>query len=170
MNAKKSRTIGAAALILASAAAVGCGSSSMGAQAPSTSAGSTESVAVANGALGQILTDAQGRTLYLFERDSGPTSTCSGACATEWPPLRAAGTPTTGGSGVDVSAVATSRREDGAPQITYDGHPLYLFAGDDGPGQTDGQGVNAFGGLWYVVAPSGEAVTTPTPTGSTPGY
>jgi len=168
MTAQTSRTVGAALLILASAAAVGCGSSSIDAQAPSTPA-PTASVAVANGDLGQILTDAQGRTLYLFERDSGPTSTCAAACATEWPPLRAAGAPT-GGSGVDASAVGTSRREDGAAQITYNGHPLYLFAGDDGPDQTNGQGVNAFGGLWYAVAPSGDAVTTPTPAGSTPGY
>jgi predicted lipoprotein with Yx(FWY)xxD motif len=74
--------------------------------------------------VGKILVDSQGRTLYLFERDSGTKSACAGACAVEWPPLRATGKPTVGG-GANASIVATSNRLDGKPQVTYNGHPLY---------------------------------------------
>ena len=86
-------------------------------------------------------------------------STCTGACAIEWPPLRAPGKPTVGG-GANASVVATSARSDGKPQVTYNGHPLYLFSADQKAGDTNGQGVNAFGGLWYVLSSSGNQITT----------
>jgi predicted lipoprotein with Yx(FWY)xxD motif len=78
-------------------------------------------------------------------------------------PLRATGKPTVGG-GANASIVATSARSDGKPQITYNGHPLYLFSGDQKPGDTNGQGVNAFGGLWYALSSAGsQIVSAPNP-------
>jgi predicted lipoprotein with Yx(FWY)xxD motif len=84
-------------------------------------------------------------------------STCTGTCAIEWPPLRATGNPTVGG-GATASIVATSARSDGKPQVTYNGHPLYLFSGDQKSGDTNGEGVNAFGGLWYALSSAGNQI------------
>src|SRR5438045_3400654 len=110
-----------------------------------------------NGKLGQILVDSQGRTLYLFKADSRTTSACTGACATAWPPLRSTATPMAG-TGVNASLLATIKRSDGAPQVTYNGHPLYLFIKDTKPGDTNGQGVTAFGATWFAVSPAGNQV------------
>ena len=163
---------GATALVVAALAA-GCGSSggiNANSSAPPKNAnGQSATVGLANENVGKILVDSQGRTLYLFERDSGMKSTCTGACAVEWPPLRATGKPTVGG-GVNASIVATSSRADGKTQVTYNGHPLYLFSADQKAGDTNGQGVNAFGGLWYVLSSSGDEITTPTGSGGGFGY
>ena len=125
---------------------------------PKTVSGQPATVGVENSNLGKILDDSQGRTLYVFQADSGTKSNCSGACATNWPPLTSAN-PTVG-KGANASMLGTSKRSDGTTQVTYNGHPLYTFAGDSGPGDTSGQGVNAFGGLWYVLSPAGQQVTT----------
>jgi predicted lipoprotein with Yx(FWY)xxD motif len=111
-----------------------------------------------NNKLGNILVDSQGRTLYLFQKDSGTTSSCTGACAAAWPPLRVNGQPTVG-SGANASMVGTTTRSDGNPQVTYNGHPLYLYAGDQNPGDTNGQGLTAFGGGWFAVSPAGNQVS-----------
>jgi len=109
---------------------------------------------------GTALVDGAGRTLYLFEADAGTTSTCTGACAQVWPPLLApAAAPGTAGA-AQAALVGTSPRADGTRQVTYDGHPLYHFAGDNAPGDVKGQGINNFGGGWYVVAPSGAKIDT----------
>ncbi len=134
------------------------GSSPTTASQTSTSGGGTVGTASAGG-LGTILVDSQGDTLYVFDKDTGSMSTCSGACATNWPPLRADGKPTAG-SGVTASMLGTTPRSDGKPQVTYNGHPLYTYAADQGPGETNGQGVTAFGAPWYVVAPSGDQITS----------
>jgi predicted lipoprotein with Yx(FWY)xxD motif len=156
----RSRPIGflaAAAVLLVTLAVAGCGSSNNGtAMAP---AKSSATVSVANTGLGNILVDSQGRTLYLFQQDTGTKSTCSGACATAWPPLRASGKPTAG-SGVKASLLGTTKRSDGKPEVTYDGHPLYLYQGDSKAGDTNGQGINGFGAPWYVLSASGSAITT----------
>jgi predicted lipoprotein with Yx(FWY)xxD motif len=163
---------GATALVVAALAA-GCGSSgSSNANSPAPPNNASEqsaTVGVANAKVGNILVDSQGRTLYLFERDSGTKSACTAACAVEWPPLRATGKPTVGG-GANASVVATSARSDGKPQVTYNGHPVYLFSADQKAGDTNGQGVNAFGGLWYVLSASGDEITTPTGSGGGFGY
>jgi predicted lipoprotein with Yx(FWY)xxD motif len=159
---------GATALVVGALAAAGCGSSggssANGSSAvPKTANGQSATVGIANENLGKILVNSRGHTLYLFQRDSGTRSACSGACAIEWPPLRATGKPTVGG-GANASIVATSARSDGKPQITYNGHPLYLFSGDQKPGDTNGQGVNAFGGLWYALSSAGsQIVSAPNP-------
>jgi predicted lipoprotein with Yx(FWY)xxD motif len=165
---------GATALVLGTLAAAGCGSSggsnaNGSSAAPTTVNGQSATVGIANENLGRILVNSQGRTLYRFQRDSGTTSACTDACAVDWPPLRATGKPTVGG-GADASIVATSARSDGKPQVTYNGHPLYLFSGDQKPGDTNGQGVNAFGGLWYALSSSGDQVTTSAGPGSGSGY
>jgi predicted lipoprotein with Yx(FWY)xxD motif len=125
---------------------------------------------VAKSSLGNILVNSQGLTLYLFQADSGTTSTCFGACATAWPPLRATGQPTAG-SGVTASLLGTTPRSDGNPQVTYNGHPLYLYVGDKKAGDTTGQGVTAFGGGWFALSPTGAQVTSaPSSSGAIPGY
>ncbi len=150
-------------LALAVAACGSSGGSNASAPAPPRTAnGQSATVGVANENLGKILVDSQGRTLYLFRRDSGTKSACSGACAIEWPPLRATGKPTAGG-GATASIVATSARSDGKPQVTYNGHPLYLFSGDQKPGDTNGEGVNAFGGLWYALSSAGNQIVRSAP-------
>lgn len=97
--------------------------------------------------LGRFVTDAQGRTLYLFTRDTGTTSACVDACLTTWPPLvQASGNPTLGtGLGGTVS---TATQADGRRQVTYNGKLLYYYRNDAAPGDTNGQNV---GGIWFVV-------------------
>jgi predicted lipoprotein with Yx(FWY)xxD motif len=96
-------------------------------------------------------------TLYLFEKDTGMKSTCNGACATFWPPVTTEGAAKVG-SGLDAGKLGTTARTDGETEVTYNGHPLYYYAGDKQPGDTTGQGLNAFGALWYVVSPAGREV------------
>jgi predicted lipoprotein with Yx(FWY)xxD motif len=151
------------------AACGGNGSSSTSTAQPTTSSGKTATVGLASeGGLGKILVDSQGHTLYLFEKDTGTKSTCTGACAEQWPPLGASGKPAVG-SGLSASKIGTTPRSDGAAEVTYNGHPLYLFAGDSKPGDTNGQGITAFGGGWFALSAAGNKVTG-TGTGSSSGY
>ncbi|MEV0371665.1 hypothetical protein AB0I10_17850 [Streptomyces sp. NPDC050636] len=110
-----------------------------------------------SGKLGEILVDGQGRTLYLFEADSSEKSTCSGGCAKAWPPVIVTGTPKAGG-GVKGNLLGTTTRSDGAEQVTYNGHPLYYFEGDQQSGDTNGQALDQFGDEWYVVDTSGNKI------------
>lgn len=120
--------------------------------------------------LGKVLVNNKGRTLYLFQADKTSTSTCSGACAASWPPLLTNGKPTAAG-GVQSKLLSTSSRSGGGTQVTYNGHPLYFFAGDSNPGDTNGQGLNNFGAKWYVVGTNGKAITSsPTSSSGAPGY
>jgi predicted lipoprotein with Yx(FWY)xxD motif len=164
--------LASAAVVPLSAVAVtacggGGGSNATGSSAPPTTArGRPATVGVANDAnLGRILVDSQGRTVYLFQKDRGTKSACSGPCAAAWPPLRATRRPAIG-TGLSASKVATTTRSDGKPQVTYNGHPLYRYSGDQQPGQTNGQGLNAFGASWFALAPSGNQVSGQ---GSAPG-
>lgn len=109
------------------------------------------------GKLGTILVDAKGHTLYLFEADKSTKSTCNGACAAAWPPLLTSGKPTAGGS-AKSDLLGTTKRSDGKSQVTYHGHPLYGYAGDSKPGDTNGEGLNQFGAAWYVLNVSGQKV------------
>jgi predicted lipoprotein with Yx(FWY)xxD motif len=142
--------------------AAGCGSSKK-TSTTSTTAGKpastarTSTVAVKKTGLGTILVDSSGRTLYLFEKDKGHTSNCSGACAAAWPPLTTTAKPTTA-TGVTASLLGTTKRADGKTEVTYNGHPLYTYAGDGAPGQTSGEGLNQFGAEWYVLSPHGNKV------------
>lgn len=184
-TAMRTRTFAATALAVASLGlvAAGCSSSTTsGSSSGTTSAasagsgggglygggGSSASSAAGAGAgtqvslhttsLGTFLTDGQGKTLYLFEKDTGTTSTCSsGACASAWPPFTTKGAPQAG-SGVNSSMLGTTTRSDGSIEVTYHGHPLYYFAGDTGPGTTKGEGLKAFGAGWYVVNAAGNKI------------
>jgi predicted lipoprotein with Yx(FWY)xxD motif len=150
------------ALPLAAVALAGCGGSGGSANAspapPKTASGGSATVGVANSGLGTILVNSQGRTLYLFQKDVGTKSSCSGACARNWPPLRSTG-KATAGSGADASLLGTTMRSDGKPQVTYNGHPLYLFSGDSKAGDTSGEGISAFGGSWYALSAAGNQVS-----------
>jgi predicted lipoprotein with Yx(FWY)xxD motif len=161
---------GLAALLLTALALAGCGGNGSDSAAPPTTAsGQPATIGVSSADLGKILVNSQGRTLYLFLKDTGTKSTCTGDCASNWPPLRANGKPTEG-SGANASLVATTMRPDGTQQVTYNGHPLYLFAGDKKPGDTNGEGVNAFGGGWYALSPDGNQVSPPANSGGGGGY
>ena len=119
---------------------------------------SAPAVTVGHTPLGSIVTDGAGMTVYLFEKDTGTTSSCYGACATAWPPVLATSTQPGAGNGADQAMVATTMRTDGKTQLTYAGHPLYHFAGDHKPGDTTGQGSHAFGAGWYVITPAGQKI------------
>ena len=110
-----------------------------------------------NAKLGQILVDGAGKTIYLFVADTGSSSTCYTTCAQIWPPVLTSGPPQAG-TGATASLLGTTTRNDGKTEVTYAGHPLYYFVQDKAMGDTTGQGVNGFGGLWWVVSPSGAAV------------
>lgn len=116
-------------------------------------------VGVADSELGSILVDGEGRTLYLFTNDEPEMSTCIDACAENWPPLEAP-EPPVAGEGVDEDLLGSITRDDGTDQVTYAGMPLYHFAADTGPGDTQGQGV---GDVWFVVGADGEAITAAAP-------
>lgn len=121
-------------------------------------------VAVTGSELGEILVDADGVTLYLFTPDERGDSTCYDDCAQNWPPLEG---PAEAGDGADAALLDTVEREDGTAQVTYNGWPLYYFAGDSAAGDTNGQGV---GDIWYVVDPSGDAVRETAAGGEERGY
>jgi predicted lipoprotein with Yx(FWY)xxD motif len=152
------------------AAACGGGGSSSAPAATSTPAAAIAAkggtVNSASSSLGQILVAKNGMTLYMFASDQNGKSSCSGPCAQFWPPYT--GTPKAG-SGLDASLLGTTMRSDGTTQVTYNGHPLYTYAGDSGPGMTNGQGLSTYGALWWVVAPNGNVIKTAAQQSSTSG-
>ena len=137
------------------AAAVAAAAHSASSPSLRTADGSSATVNGATTGLGATLVNSHGLTIYLFKKDTGTKSACSGACASAWPPVRTSGKPTVGG-GAKASLVGTAKRSDGKPQVTYNGHPLYLFQGDKKPGDTNGQGITAFGAAWFGVSPAGK--------------
>ncbi len=162
--------LGSLALVTASCGSSGGRSAAASAAAGTSKPASAGTVAVASSNLGDVLVDAQGRTVYLFGADNATKSACSGACAVNWPPLVPSGTPTVR-NGAATSLVGTATRSGGEQQVVYNGHPLYLFAGDQKAGDTNGQGVNAFGGSWYALTSAGDQVTATSPsTGPGNGY
>jgi predicted lipoprotein with Yx(FWY)xxD motif len=116
-------------------------------------------VALAGSKFGQIVVDGRGRTVYLFVADKTTTSTCYGACASVWPPLTVSGLAKAGPH-TPAALLGTTKRTDGTTEATYKGHPLYYYAGDTKPGDTNGQNVSQFGAPWYVLNGNGEAVTS----------
>ena len=133
------------------------GSAKPGTSTTSNSSNAASVVGTMTGSLGTFLVDGKGRALYLWEADHGSRSACSGACAQAWPPLTVTGTPKASGA-VKGSLLGTTKRADGSREVTYAGHPLYLFAGDSRAGQTTGEGSNGFGAPWWVVTPAGKAL------------
>ena len=106
---------------------------------------------------GQFLTDANGMALYIFAPDAQGASTCTGDCATNWPPVTVASADAlpTVAEGLDAALLGTVERDDGTLQLTYNGWPLYYFGGDTEAGQTNGQAV---GDNWYLIDAMGEVI------------
>ena len=130
-----------------------------GVAAPGTTgpAQHTTTVATAKTGLGRMLVDSRGRSLYLFEGDKASMSNCDTSCASVWPPLTTTGAPKPGG-GALAGQLGTLHRSDGTRQVTYHGHPLYLYVGDTQRGSVRGEGLDQFGAEWYAVAPSGNKI------------
>ncbi len=171
--------VGLAAAALALSACASSSSSSGGTpatSAPAAGASSSAPAASSSGALGMttikgtaVVTNSKGMTLYWFVPDTSSASKCTGSCATYWPPVTG---PVTAGTGV-TGTIGTITRPGGAIQATYDGHPLYTYAGDSAPGQAKGNDLNASGGLWWEMTVSGAKPATTTTSGgssSTGGY
>ena len=133
----------------AAAGSSSAASASAASSASSSSGGTTLAARTIGGQ--QVLTNSAGLTVYWFAPDTSTTSKCTGSCATYWPPVKG---PATAGAGV-TGTLGTITRSDGTTQATYDGHPLYTYAGDTAPGQAKGNGLNASGGLWYEMTVSG---------------
>jgi predicted lipoprotein with Yx(FWY)xxD motif len=167
MKRKVTLFVAAAALSVAALIAAAFGDTS---SAAPLHASKGALVALRSTALGNVLVDARGRTLYLFKKDRHGRSACYGACATYWPPLLSPAKPRAG-TGVRASLLGVTKRTDGKRQVTYAGHPLYTFIADTKPGQTNGEGLTNFGATWDVVSASGRAVQpTASDSGGTGGY
>jgi predicted lipoprotein with Yx(FWY)xxD motif len=145
-------------------AATGGGLDSAGTAAqPAPDSASAAAPAVALGTdsaagLGKYITDANGRSVYVFMKDTKNVSTCVDACAAAWPPLGASTAASTDPS-VKPGMVSVITRSDNKNQTTYNGMPVYYYEDDKKPGDIKGQGKNEFGGLWHVVSPSGQKIT-----------
>jgi predicted lipoprotein with Yx(FWY)xxD motif len=145
--------VAVAALGLAACSNNGYGGGGSSSSAAPAAAGAATVATASVGSLGTVLVDGTGRTLYLFESDTGSTSTCTGGCAATWPALTTDGDPVTG-DGASASMLGTSANTAGGTQVTYNGHPLYLYSGDSASGQANGEGI---GGVWYAVTADGTA-------------
>jgi predicted lipoprotein with Yx(FWY)xxD motif len=179
MSAMKLRTASALAALAATLVVAGCGSDSQSDTAPAGAKKSADSsysydygkqdstptpgaesktgVALTVKAANGMLADAAGRTLYLWEADQGDKSACDGQCAQAWPPLTTDGKPAAG-VGIKADLLGTSKRADGTLGVTYAGHPLYYFSGDQAAGDANGKGSDGFGAKWWPVAPDGAAI------------
>lgn len=143
------------------------GSGSASATASGKAAGGTSmtaTVKTAKTSLGDVLTNGKGFTVYWFSKDTPGSSACTGSCAAKWPPVL--GKPEAAGGITLPGKLGTFTRSGGAVQATYDGHPLYTFAGDSAAGQTHGNLINAFGGIWYAQTVTGAGGASPTPSSS----
>jgi len=144
--------------------------SATSATSAAAAAGSGLVITTKSGSAGAFLTDGSGRAVYLWTKDGKDSSACSGACAGAWPPVTTTGAVTASG-GVTMADLSTITRSGGARQVVYDGHPLYYFSGDSGPGQVNGQGSDGFGAKWWLVDPAGTSITaavTVSPGNTTP--
>jgi predicted lipoprotein with Yx(FWY)xxD motif len=166
----RTRSVRALALVAAlTFVAAGCGDDDDAGTSDTTAAPSAEettsttaapadaaaTVEVASTDLGDVLVDAEGRTLYIFTKDVDGEPTCAGDCAANWPAALVDG-DVVAGDGV-TAELATVAALAGGQQVTAGGQPLYLFAGDAAAGDVNGQGV---GGVWWAVAPDGTAIET----------
>nr|WP_296073340.1 hypothetical protein [uncultured Actinoplanes sp.] len=147
-------TVAAAGLALTAACGDSGKSSSSGPTSGQTPAATGSVISAQSTPLGTILVNDQGRTVYVFANDKTSASTCTGSCASDWPPVQAPAQLPSSAPGV-TGALGTTTRADGGRQLTVAGHPVYTFSGDSAAGQTNGQGLTLNGGLWTVVLPSG---------------
>jgi predicted lipoprotein with Yx(FWY)xxD motif len=160
---------GGAALLAAcgSSASPSAGSSAPASAPVSNQAHGTAMISTRSTSIGTVLTNASGKTLYWFAIDTPTKSNCTGSCATYWPPVT--GTPKAASGTSLTGTFGTITRAGGVKQATYDGHPLYTYAGDSGPGATSGNGKNLSGGLWWAMTPSGAKPSAHSSTSSSGG-
>lgn len=156
MNRARVLTPAALLVLVAAVVALFVATSGGSTKAAQSAASGASAISVKQTALGPTLVDGSGRTLYLFEGDRPNVSTLSAAGRGVWPPVTSATNPqaSNGAAAASIGTIAGTR------QVTYNGHPLYYFVGDQRPGQTAGQGLNEFGALWYVLSPNGNAVVS----------
>ena len=164
------RLAGAAAVLAAGLLLAACGGGGSGYGSPDSAGGSSTTTQAAQKAgggqavrtghteYGDVLVDANGMTLYVFDADSPGTSNCTGSCLQYWPVAKASGTVSH--SSEVTAKLSTITRDDGTTQLTVNGWPAYTYAADSGPGKATGQGTNLSGGLWWVISPSGSKITT----------
>lgn len=160
---RRTKVVLAGAGVVLALAAAGCGddddngssasaTTTTAAPASSTTTGAPSTVSLADApGVGQHLVGPDGRTLYLFEKDQGTTTACTGGCVPNWPALTATGP--TAGAGVDGSKLSTANGEQ-PNQVVYNGHLLYYFAGDTAPGQVNGSKIPS----WYPVNAAGDKI------------
>ena len=167
----RSKWLAAGLLTAAVLLTAACGnSSSSSASSPASTSASQASSATAlktatiSGTA--VVTNAGGFTLYWFAPDTATKSNCNGSCAQIWPPVKG---PATAGAGV-TGTLGTITRSDGSTQATYNGHPLYTYTADTAPGQANGNGINASGGVWHEVTVSGTAAPASSPSSGGGGY
>lgn len=168
MNSIRPLTVAISAAALLTIAACGGTTTSPSASSSSSSSSSSSAsesasgpagpatIKVATTSLGKVLSDDQGRVLYMFDADKDGDSTCYDQCAAAWPPLLTAGAPKAG-DGTDDGLLGTTNRTDGTTQVTYNKLPLYYFTPDKAPGDVKGQGVKT---VWWVVSADGKVIKT----------
>jgi predicted lipoprotein with Yx(FWY)xxD motif len=168
--------VGALALAACNASG-GAGSATASASASVAASATADArvvIKVASTPAGQALVGPDGKTLYFFTKDTtAGKSSCNADCASNWPPLELGGSAKAG-DGVTASMLGTITRDDGSMQVTYNGHPLYNYAGDAAPGQSNGQGVL---GIWFIATadgvmptPAGEPSASSSASASAPNY
>jgi predicted lipoprotein with Yx(FWY)xxD motif len=152
--------------LLAAACGSSAGSSSstsatatLAAPASAASAATAMVISTKSSSAGMFLTSGSGRAVYLWVKDGKDQSACTGACASTWPPVTTTG-PVIASGGVVAGDLGTITRSGGVKQVTYDGHPLYYYVGDTAAGTVNGQGSTGYGAYWWVLAPTGSAITS----------
>ena len=163
-------TMLAGALLLSACGGSGYGSTNAaGSSPPRTTGTSGDTVQLGKTSVGTVLVDSRGETLYAFAADSPGTSRCTGSCLQYWPPEPPSTSDVSRSAGV-TAEVGSIRRQDGTKQLTVNGWPVYTYAGDSGPGQAAGQGLDLSGGRWWVLSPTGAQIRSTDSTSSSGGY
>lgn len=143
-----------------------CGGSSATTSSAGSGGSAPSQVHVTTISLGKAAVAPNGRTLYLLTSDKNGKTTCTGSCLQEWPPVMV----TTASPKADgVSNLGTLMRGSNM-QLTIGGHPVYTYSGDAKAGDVNGEGIKDFGGIWYAVSPSGDAIKSSSGGGGTIGY
>jgi predicted lipoprotein with Yx(FWY)xxD motif len=165
LTRNKLRLLAIASVAALGLVAAGCGDSSASSAPKGGVAGAEHSITTAAvttrkiGGLGTVLVNAKGRTLYVFMKDARQRVTCTGTCASFWPPLKWASKskPTAGGA-AKTSLLSSDKNPSGGRVVTYNKWPLYTYSGDSAAGQSKGEALNLEGGKWYVIAPNGALI------------
>jgi predicted lipoprotein with Yx(FWY)xxD motif len=165
MTRTRRTSLAVALLALVAVGALGATGSFGSSSTHGAAAKKKTTLALRTTSLGKVIVDAKGRTLYQFGADTKNKSNCADQCASNWPPAKAPSKPTVG-SGLSKRKLKVIKRGDGVKQLSYAGHPLYRFIADAKAGDVNGQGINAFGGIWNVTAGSGKKITTSAQQGS----